>query len=179
MMKKLILAATIVGGMATGLSGQAFAKHHHCPPPPPPGGGCGMMAGPMGGPGGGAYGMPFLGNVQLTSAQHKKLQAILKDSHPDFHADMEQEHGLHKQIQALLVAPGKVDESQIVGLQQQITAIHQRHEAARLQTAIRIHDILTPDQLNQIHATQDKIDSLHEQLHALTAPPQSPDDAKK
>ncbi|MBL7233822.1 periplasmic heavy metal sensor [Komagataeibacter oboediens] len=174
MMKKMILAATIVGGMAAGFSGQAVAAHHHAPPPPPPGG-CGMMGGP-GGPGG--FGMPFLGNVQLTAAQHKKLKAILQDSHPDFRADMEKEHQLHKQIQDLLVVPGKVDEAQIVSLQQQITAIHQQHEAGRLQTAIRIHDILTTDQLNQIRDTQDKVASLHEQLRALTAPP-APEDAKK
>ncbi|AHI26028.1 hypothetical protein H845_2098 [Komagataeibacter xylinus E25] len=167
MMKKMILAATIVGGMAAGFSGQAVAAHH-APPP----GGCGMMGGP------GGFGMPFLGNVQLTAAQHKKLKAILQDSHPDFHADMDKEHQLHKQIQDLLATPGKVDESQIVGLQQQITQIHQQHEAARLQTAIRIHDILTTDQLNQIRETQDKVASLHEQLRALTAPP-APDDAKK
>ncbi|GAN88263.1 periplasmic heavy metal sensor [Komagataeibacter intermedius] len=173
MMKKMILAATIVGGMAAGFSGQAVAAHHHAPPPPP--GGCGMMGGP-GAPGG--FGMPFLGNVQLTSAQHKKLKAILQDSHPDFRADMEKEHQLHKQIQDLLVVPGKVDEAQIVSLQQQITAIHQQHEAGRLQTAIRIHDILTTDQLNQIRDTQDKVASLHEQLRALTAPP-APEDAKK
>ena len=172
MMKKMILAATIVGGMAAGFSGQAVAAHHHAPPPPP-GGGCGMMGGP-----GGGFGMPFLGNVQLTSAQHKKLKAILEDSHPDFRADMEKEHQLHKQIQDLLVVPGKVDETQITTLQQQITAMHQQHEAARLQTAIRIHDILTPDQLNQIRDTQDKVASLHEQLRALTAPP-VPEDAKK
>ncbi|GCE83208.1 hypothetical protein MSKU15_1559 [Komagataeibacter diospyri] len=171
MMKKMILAATIVGGMAAGFSGQAVAAHHQAPPP----GGCGMMGGP-GGPGG--FGMPFLGNVQLTSAQHKKLKAILQDSHPDFRADMDKEHQLHKQIQDLLATPGKVDESQIVGLQQQITAMHQQHEAARLQTAIRIHDILTTDQLNQIRETQDKVASLHEQLRALTAPP-APEDAKK
>ncbi|MBV1822517.1 periplasmic heavy metal sensor [Komagataeibacter oboediens] len=174
MMKKMILAATIVGGMAAGFSGQAVAAHHHAPPPPPPGG-CGMMGGP-GGPGG--FGMPFLGNVQLTAAQHKKLKAILQDSHPDFRADMEKEHQLHKQIQDLLVVPGKVDEAQIVSLQQQITAIHQQHEAGRLQTAIRIHDILTTDQLNQIRDTQDKVASLHEQLRALTALP-APEDAKK
>ena len=169
MMKKMILAATIVGGMAAGFSGQAVAAHH-APPPPP--GGCGGPGGP------GGFGMPFLGNVQLTSAQHKKLKAILQDSHPDFRADMDKEHKLHQQIQDLLATPGKVDESQIVGLQQQITQLHQLHEAARLQTAIRIHDILTADQLNQIRETQGKIDSLHEQLRALTAPP-PPEDGKK
>ncbi|MCE2564271.1 periplasmic heavy metal sensor [Komagataeibacter sp. FNDCF1] len=169
MMKKMIMAAAVAGSLAS-LSGQALAAHH-APPPPP---GCN---GGMGGPGG-FGGMPFLGNVQLTSAQHKKLKAILQDSHPDFHADMEKEHQLHRQIQDLLATPGKVDESQIVGLQQQIAQMHQLHEAARLQTAIRIHDILTTDQLNQIRATQDKVASLHEQLRALTAPP-PPEDGKK
>lgn len=171
MMKKMILAAAVAGSLAS-LSGQALAAHHHAPPPP---GGCngGMMGGP-----GGFGGMPFLGNVQLTAAQHKKLKAILQDSHPDFHADMEKEHQIHRQIQDLLATPGKVDESQIVGLQQQITQLHQLHEAARLQTAIRIHDILTTDQLNQIRETQGKIDSLHEQLRALTAPPPPEDDKK-
>lgn len=170
MMKKMILAAAVAGSLAS-LSGQALAAHHARQPPP----GCN---GGMGGPGG-FGGMPFLGNVQLTAAQHKKLKAILQDSHPDFRADMDKEHQLHKQIQDLLATPGKVDESQIVGLQQQITAMHQQHEAARLQTAIRIHDILTTDQLNQIRDTQDKIDSLHQQLRALTAPPPPPEDGKK
>ncbi len=168
MMKKMILTATLIGGLA-GLSGQALAAHHA-----PPHGGC-----MPGGPGGfGGMGMPFLANVQLTSAQHKKLQAILKDEHPDFHADMEQEHQLHKQIQELLATPGKVDQARIEGLQQQIATLHQQHEAAHLQTAIRIHDILTADQLNQIRETEEKVDSLHEQLRALTAPPPPEDDKK-
>lgn len=165
MMKKMILAATLVGGLA-GLSGQALAAHHA----PHQGPGC-FPGGP-----GGFNGMPFLSNVQLTNAQQKKLKAILNDSHPDFHADMEQEHQLHKQIQDLLATPGKVDEAKITSLQQQIETLHQQHEAAHLQTAIRIHDILTADQLNQIRETQDKVASLHEQLRALTAPPPPSDD---
>ena len=154
MFKKMILAATLVGGFA-GISAEAAVA---APPPPPS---C------HGAPGG----MPFLAQVNLSKAQRKKIDAILKADHPAFHADMDKESGLHHQIQDLLATPGKVDEAQIASLQQQIASIHQTHEAARVQTAIRIHDVLTADQLSQIKATQDKADSLHAQLRALMAPP--------
>ena len=158
MFKKMILAATLVGGFA-GISAEAAVA---ATPPPPPS--C------HGAPGG----MPFLAQVNLSKAQRKKIDAILKADHPDFHADMDKESGLHHQIQDLLATPGKVDEAQIASLQQQIASIHQAHEAARVQTAIRIHDVLTADQLAQIKATQDKADSLHAQLRALMAPPAPP-----
>ncbi|MBV1832857.1 Spy/CpxP family protein refolding chaperone [Novacetimonas pomaceti] len=160
MIKKMILAAAVVGGIA-GMGAESTAAVA-APPAPPPS--C------HGAPGG----MPFLGQVSLTKAQRKKIDAILKADHPDFHADMEKESGLHHQIQDLLATPGKVDQAQIVSLQQQIASIHQAHEAERLQTAIRIHDVLTADQLTQIKAAQDKADSLHAQLRALMAPPSPP-----
>ncbi|PYD64422.1 hypothetical protein CFR72_01095 [Gluconacetobacter entanii] len=165
MMKKMLLAAAVMTGLA-GTAGHA-ALAHDAPPPPPPGEGCGGH-GPHHGH------LLSLQGITLTSAQHKKLAALMHGDHPDFRADMQQEHAMRTQLRTLLTTPGAVDQASLTSVEQQLDALHQKRAAQRLQFEVKIHDILTPDQLAQIKDRQDKIDALHEQLHALMAPPAPP-----
>lgn len=165
MMKKMLLAAAVMTGL-TGTVGHA-ALAHDAPPPPPPGEGCDAH-GPHHGH------ILSLHGITLTSAQHKKLAALMHGDHPDFRADMQQERALHGQLRTLLSTPGTVDQASLTSVEQQLDALHQKREAQRLQFEVKVHDILTPEQLAQIKERQDKIDALQEQLHALMEPPPPP-----
>ncbi|RBM06155.1 hypothetical protein NJLHNGOC_10820 [Novacetimonas cocois] len=162
MMKKMLLAAAVMTGLA-GTAGHAALAHDA----PPPGEGCG------GGWGGHHHGHHILSlrGITLTAAQHKKLAALMHGPHPDFRADMEQEHTLRTQLRTVLSTPGTVDQASLTSIEQQLDALRQKREARHLEMEVKIHDILTPEQLAQIKDRQDKIDALHEQLHALMAPP--------
>ncbi|GBQ67188.1 hypothetical protein AA103196_1620 [Ameyamaea chiangmaiensis NBRC 103196] len=166
--KNLWAAATVLTGLAlVGVQGGNAA-----PPPPPPGG--------MGGHGHfGPHGhmfMPLLQGVDLTPAQHKQIQDIMKSAHHPDEASWKQAESLHQQIEALLFTPGKVDEAKLQDLSRQIDALHTQEEADRLAIAIKIHDVLTPEQLQLAQQNQAKIRSLTEQLDVLTRPPHPPMD---
>ncbi|CAP57036.1 Spy/CpxP family protein refolding chaperone [Gluconacetobacter diazotrophicus] len=167
MFKKTIMAVTVLAG----LSGTAAMAQDA---PPPDGG----MHGEWGhhGPHGGMHGdMGFLAGLNLTPAQHKQLHAIFAAAHKDHKGDWQQFHGLHQQIEELLLTPGPVDRAKLTALTQQIDAAHQAEAAERLDIAVKIHDILTPAQLAQAKERADKIHALHEQMRALMKPDQGPD----
>lgn len=141
-MKKALLATALTFGMLSAAGSLARAEDAPQPPAPPPHGMHGMCHhhGPI----------LSLDGVKLTSAQKKKVQAILDANRPDPKADMEQERSFHQQIRTLLTSPGPVDTTQLTALEQQITTLHSQREAARLNTQVQIHDVLTKKQLKQI-----------------------------
>ncbi|MFE8873340.1 Spy/CpxP family protein refolding chaperone [Acetobacter persici] len=144
MMKKALLATALTLGMLTTAGAAAYAEET-APPPPPPPGAC-HPPGPV----------LNLDGVKLTSAQKKKIKAILDANRPDPKADMAQDHALHDQIRTLLTTPGQVDTDQLNSLTQQIGTLHAQHEAQRLQTDVQIHDVLTKKQLKQIAEKKDE-----------------------
>ncbi|MFW7267176.1 Spy/CpxP family protein refolding chaperone [Gluconacetobacter sp. Hr-1-5] len=169
MFKKTILAVTVMAGLSA-----TVAHAHDMPQPPPgPGPGPGMHGG--WGPRGG---MDVLAGLKLTPAQHKQIHAILKAARKDKRADWKQEGALHEQIRDLLLAPGPVDRAKLTSLTQQIETLHQANIDSRLDVAVKIHDILTPAQLADAKAREDKIRSLRDQLDELTAPPPPPPSGK-
>lgn len=147
-MKRALLATTLVMGLAA-FSGSAAradeASSTVAPPPPPPGCGC-MHHGPgQGGP------ILKLDGVKLTSAQKKKIKAVLDANKPeDPKAGMEQVHALQEQIRTVMTTPGPVDQAKLQDLEQQISALHTQHALQKLQVEAQIHDILTKKQLKQI-----------------------------
>ncbi|MBB2206133.1 Spy/CpxP family protein refolding chaperone [Gluconacetobacter takamatsuzukensis] len=165
MFKKTILAVTVMAGLSA-----TVAQAHDMPPPPP---GPGMHGG-----WGARGGMEVLAGLKLTPAQHKQIHAILQAARKDKRGDWKQEGALHEQIRDLLLTPGPVDRAKLASLTQQIEALHQAAVDSRLDVAVKIHDILTPEQLADAKAREDKIRSLRDQLDELTAPPPPPQGAK-
>ncbi|GBQ83568.1 hypothetical protein AA13595_1208 [Gluconacetobacter johannae DSM 13595] len=170
MFRKTILAATV---LTTLVGGAAAATAQDMPPPPPHGG---EMHGGFHGHGMHG-GMMFLAGLKLTPAQRKQIHAVFEGAHKDRKGDWQQVRALHRQIEDILMAPGPVDRAKLTALTQQIDALRQKGEAERLDVAVKIHDILTPAQLTQAKARQDKIRALREQMHQVMKPAE--DDAGK
>ncbi|GAN54105.1 Spy/CpxP family protein refolding chaperone [Tanticharoenia sakaeratensis] len=124
-----------------------------------------------GGPGGGMGGhhgmMPMLPGVKLTDQQKSQMHAIFEADHGNGHGDWKQEKAIDSQIGDLLLQGGKIDRARLAGLIHQKDVIEEAHEQAWIDSAIKVHDILTPEQLSDARATRAKLDSLREQMHAL------------
>lgn len=165
MFKKTILAVTVLAGLS------ATVAQAHDMPPRGPGPGPGPQ---MPGEWGPRHGLEVLAGLKLTPAQHKQIHAILEAARKGKHDDWKQEGALHDQIRDLLLAPGAVDRAKLTSLTQQIESLHQADIDSRLDVAVKIHDILTPAQLADAKAREDKIRALHEELRELTAPPPPP-----
>ena len=168
-----VFAAAVVAGLSlSGLSAHAAG--------PGGWGGGGMGAGSsLGGPGG----SNALDGLDLTHKQRNQIATILKEARDQDQAQDTQEEfeNLHEQIQDLLSTPGPLDQDKIAQVQQKMAALRAEREARHLQTASRIHDVLTPDQLAQMRERQKKIHDLLSQLNALQHPTQqvSSDSQKK
>lgn len=133
--------------------------------PPFPGHGPGDF-----GPGGPGRGMPLLEGIDLTKKQKDAVHQIFKQSHDSTKDLHQQERALHDQVENLLLTPGKIDTTQLQSLTQQETALAAKKDADRLAMAVKIHDILTTEQLTQAKDRHDKISALMDQLHALMHP---------
>lgn len=176
MFKKTMLAMTVLASLS---GGAALAQDM----PPGPGiGDYGMGDHGMGGPGmhggfeghgmhGGMHGeMALLAGLKLTPAQHKQLHEIFQDARHAHKGDWKQLGDLHRQIEDVLLAPGAVDKAKLTTLTQQIEGLRQAEAARRLDIAVKIHDILTPDQLAQARARVEKIRALRQEMHDVMKP---------
>ncbi|PAL26209.1 Spy/CpxP family protein refolding chaperone [Acetobacter syzygii] len=163
----------LAAAMAVGLSLSGVSAHAAGP-----GGWGGGMGSTFGGPGGNA-----LDGLDLSRKQRNQITTILKEAHDQDQAQDTQEEfeNLHEQIQDLLSVPGPLDQDKIAQVQQKMAALRAEREARHLQTASRIHDVLTPEQLAQMRDRQKRIHDLLAQLNALQHPAQqiSSDSSKK
>lgn len=166
-----VLAAALVAGLSL------YGLPAHAAGPAGMGGGMGVGS-TFGGPGGNA-----LDGLDLTRKQRNQIATILKEAHDQDQAQdtQEQFENLHAQIEDLLSAPGPLEQDKIALVQQQMAALRAEREARHLQTASRIHDVLTPDQLAQMRERQKRIHALLSELNALQHPAQqvSSDTQKK
>lgn len=157
--KKTLLAAIVAAGVSVaGVSAHAE-----------PGNG---FNGNGFGPGIPGAGLNALDGIDLTKKQRKQIQTILQEAHrqdqtQDLRGDFDK---IHRQIEDALTSPGPVDKDKVATLQQEMATLRAQRESQHLETASRIHDVLTADQLAQIHARQVKIHDLLDQLHAVEHP---------
>ena len=92
-----------------------------------------------------------LEGLKLTDAQKAKIKEIFKSAHTkDFRERLGQMHALHKQLRAILTAPGPVDQAKLKEVEQKINDLRVECDNRRIQTEVRIHDVLTKDQLEEI-----------------------------
>ncbi|NHN89086.1 Spy/CpxP family protein refolding chaperone [Acetobacter conturbans] len=147
-----LIAALAVGSLAVGQA--------HATPGPAP-------MGPPGAPGPGHAFLPFLEGTDLTAKQKDAVKKIMHDGHDSMKAFHKQERDLHTQFDALLLAPGKVDQTKFNDLLQQQDDLEAKENAAHLTTAVKIRDILTADQLAAAKDRHDKIGALMDQIHQI------------
>ncbi|MFT8896347.1 MAG: Spy/CpxP family protein refolding chaperone [Acetobacter sp.] len=143
-----LIAAMAVGALAMG---QAHAQRQP----------------PMGPPGCGHGGLPFLEGVNLTAKQKDSVKKIFKEGHEDMKSLHKQEHDLHDQFEAIMLTPGKVDQAKLDALVTEQNALDAKENAARQATAVKVHDVLTADQITAAKDRHDKIRALMDQIHAI------------
>ncbi|NLI26609.1 MAG: Spy/CpxP family protein refolding chaperone [Acetobacter sp.] len=160
------VVALAIGGGATVAHGHSFG-----PGAPPP------MDG-HGGPGGMGM-MPFFHGLDLTKKQKAQISEIMKEAHKNRPADHGADRDLHDKIAELLLAPGKVDEAQLAALMKQEDDLRQQAEQDRMQIAVKIHNVLTDEQLAQAKARFTKMQSLQAEMRDLMKPSadEKPNDA--
>ncbi len=163
LMAMVPLAALALGAVALEGTGTSALAHPPMPGPGPEGFG-------HGGPGGPGFGMPMLEGLDLTKKQKDAVHQVFRQSHDGMKDLHKQEKALHDQVVALLLTPGKIDSAQLQSLTQQQAALEAKKEAGRMDVAVKIHDILTADQLTKAKERHDKISALLDQLHEIEHP---------
>lgn len=114
--------------------------------------------------------MGLLRNVGLTKAQHEKIHAILHAGRAERRAAMQQHRDIDRQIEGLLLSAGAVDKTKLAGLLRQKEALDAKQDAAMAEDAVRIHDVLTPEQRDKARVTREKLTALESQIHDLLRP---------
>ncbi|MCQ9156931.1 Spy/CpxP family protein refolding chaperone [Acidomonas methanolica] len=114
--------------------------------------------------------MGLLAGVDLTPEQKAELDAMRKDNRDTMRAKMGRMRLIDGQIAAVLMADGPVDRSKLAGLAQQKAALMDEGRQAWIDAAIKVHDLLTPQQLATARSVHEKMESLRSQMHALMTP---------
>ncbi|MCH4092463.1 Spy/CpxP family protein refolding chaperone [Acetobacter sp.] len=122
---------------------------------------------PMGPHGCGPGGLPFLEGVNLTAKQKDSVKKIFKEGHEDMKALHRQEHDLHDRFEALMLTPGKIDQAKLDALTTEQNALDAKENAARQATAVKVHDVLTAEQVSAAKDRHDKIHALMDQVHSI------------
>ncbi|CAI9120982.1 Spy/CpxP family protein refolding chaperone [Brytella acorum] len=166
-MSKITIFASVLMGVAAATASAGAMPPSHGPGPHGP-----MM---------GCMGM-LLPGVELTDSQKKELRALRKGKHDDWRADREKMRGLDSQIEDILLADGSVDRARLATLTDEKRKMTQAAEEARLDDAIRLHDLLTPDQRALARANRAKLDGLESQIQTILHAPKNdasgPDDGR-
>lgn len=128
------------------------------------------LAQPGHGPECGPGAPPMLGGIDLTKKQKTAIHKVFEDDHAASKDLRKQSRALHEQEMELLMTPGKIDTAQLQSVTQQEEALNAKEHEARLNVAVKIHDILTTDQLTQLKDRHDKVKALREQIRAVEHP---------
>ncbi len=163
-MKRLTQIAMAAGILALAAAGPAMA-HGSC------GGGHGMH---------GMHGRPMpppfmmtLRAANLTTAQKEQVHKILEASHAQVKPLMKKLHSLHEEFAAKLLSPGKLSMSDVAPLQKQQTELRGQIDQQMAETALKVRDVLTPEQLKKVADVNAKLKAIHKQIEALMGPPPS------
>jgi Spy/CpxP family protein refolding chaperone len=131
-----------------------------------------------GGPGGGHWhgrhdgDLGFLAGVQLTQQQRDQMHQLMHTGFEQMKPLMKQMHDLHRQMGDQLASAGSLDQGQLTGLQQQIDQLRGQIDQQRLETALQVRALLTPEQLAQAAQAHQQLQSLHTQMRNVLTPGQ-------
>jgi Spy/CpxP family protein refolding chaperone len=134
--------------------------------------GLSLIAGPASAQDMGRHGdhSPFfmlLSAANLSAEQKSQVQQILQSDRSQSRSLYQQYEAIHQQISARLVGTGNVSASQLTPLVQQAAQIRESIDENRMQTALQIRGILTPEQLSKLASVEQQLQAMHTQLHNL------------
>jgi Spy/CpxP family protein refolding chaperone len=152
--KQLMMAAA--ASVALGMSGMAVAQ-------------------PRGGEFHHGGGMEFLHGLSLTDAQKAQLKAIHQAGWKQMKPIMEQMRALHEQMVNRMLAAGEVTTEALSPLVQQEESLRNQMDAIHLSQTLQMRALLTPEQLAQAASTHAKLETLHQQEHAVMAGEEGPE----
>lgn len=109
----------------------------------------------------------FLTGVQLTNAQKEQVHELMHTSFAQVKPLMQQLHSLHQQIGDQMASAGSVDQAQVTSLLQQLEQVREQLDQQRLETALQVRALLTPEQLAQAAQAHQQLQSLHAQIKSV------------
>jgi periplasmic protein CpxP/Spy len=148
--KKTLFAAGLVALIAAPVSALAFG----------------------GGPGGHEGGGPppmmmLLKTANLTTDQQTQVHQILQAGKGQIRPLFQQLHTIDEQIASKLLGSGTVTASDFTALEQQKSQIQQQIDQNMINTSLQIRNLLSPTQLTAVSQTNQKLESLHQQIESL------------
>jgi protein CpxP len=128
--------------------------------PPPHGEGMGEI-GPM---------KMLLRSANLTSDQQTQVHQLMQTQRSQVQPLQAQIHALREQLATKLFNTGAVTIADLTPIQQQIAKLQAQIADEALKTALKIHGLLSNDQLSRMAQTHQKMESLHAQMESLMNP---------
>ena len=113
----------------------------------------------------------LLPGVVLTDSQKTQLRALHADKHHEMRTHMERMRAIDAQIDEILLADGPVDGPKLHALVDEKQKMMEVGEQARLDDAIKLHDLLTPAQRAQARENRTKLDGLEAQIRTILHAP--------
>ena len=125
-----------------------------------------------GGPGGHGMGGPppmmmLLRTANLTAEQQTQVHQILQTGKGQIKPLFQQLHSIDEQIASKLLSPGSVSAYDFTALEQQKSQIQQQIDQTMINTSLQIRGLLSATQLSAVSQTNQKLESLHQQIESL------------
>jgi len=130
---------------------------------------------PMGGEFHHGGGMEFLHGLNLTDAQKAQLKEIHQAGWKQMKPIMTQMRSIHEQMVNRMLAAGEVTPEALSPLVQQEESLRNQMDAIHLSQTLQMRALLTPEQLAQAASTHAKLETLHQQEHAVMTGEEGPE----
>jgi Spy/CpxP family protein refolding chaperone len=115
----------------------------------------------------------FLRQLNLSEAQRGQIKSILTQQRASAEPLFTQLRSEKATLSQMFFAPGTLQASDLGPEVQKLTGIQQQLLEQRIQTAVAIRNVLTEGQLAHAAQLKAQLDTLHQQMHHLLAPPPS------
>ncbi len=111
--------------------------------------------------------LAFLAGVQLTDAQREQVHQLMHASFAQMKPLEQQLHSLYQQIGDQMASAGSVDQGQLTSLLQQLEQVRDQIDQQRLEAALQVRALLTPEQLTQAAQAHQQLQSLRAQMKSV------------
>lgn len=119
------------------------------------------------GPGGYGHGAGILRAVGLTDPQREQIRQIMANHRPEFQRLGGELRSAREALTTKLYGPGPVSAADIAPLAQQIDQVRAQLTQQRLQVALEIRNILTPEQVAKAAQVRQRMKELHDEMRSL------------
>lgn len=117
---------------------------------------------------GGTGGFPFpLRGLGLTEDQQAQVRQIMANHRPEFHRLAGEIRSAREALSAKLYASNPVGPTDLVPLAEQIARLQGQLTQQRLQVALEIRGVLTPEQLAKAAQTRQRLIELRKEMRGL------------